>query len=75
MKCDCSCVRRCCDLYARELCFVKLTRGGKVSYVFIKQERCVKRWQYELEMVSIEKREVVDSFAEVVWLKRGLSWC
>ena len=35
----------------------------------------LRRWQYELEMVPIEKREVVDSFAEVVWLKRRLSSC
>ena len=54
---------------------MKLTRNGKVSYVLIKQERCVGRWKYELEMVSIEEREVMDSLAEAVWLKRRLSWC
>ena len=54
---------------------MKLTRDGKISYVFIKQERCVERWKYELEMVSIEERELMDSFAEAVWLKRRLSWC
>lgn len=52
-----------------------LTRDGKVSYVLIKQERCVARRQYELEVVSIEEREIMDSFAEVVWLKRSLLWC
>ena len=43
--------------------------------MLIKQERCVDRWKYKLEMVSIEEREVMDGFAEAVWLKRGLSWC
>ena len=53
---------------------MKLTRDGKVSYVLIKQERRVERRKYELEMVSIEEREVMDSFAEAAWLKRRLSW-
>ena len=54
---------------------MKLTRDGKISYVLIKQERYIGRWQYELEMMFVEEREVMDSFAEVVWLKRRLSWC
>ena len=54
---------------------MRFTRDGKVSYLLIEQERCVDRWQYELEMVSIEEREVMDSFAEAVWLKRRLLWC
>ena len=54
---------------------MKLTRDGKVSYMLIKQKRYIKRWQYELEMMSIEEREVMDSFAEVVWLKGRLSCC
>ena len=34
---------------------MKLTRDGKISYVLIKQERCVESWKHELEMVSIEQ--------------------
>ena len=40
--------------------------------MLIEQERCIERWQYELEMVPIEEREVVNSFAEVIWLERRL---
>ena len=54
---------------------MKLTGDGEVSYMLVKQERCVERWKYELEMVSIEEREVMDSFAKAVWLKRRLSRC
>ena len=54
---------------------MKLTRDSKVSYVLIKQEGCIESWKHELEMVSIEEREVMDSFAEAVWLKRRLSFC
>ena len=54
---------------------MKLTGDGEVSYMLVKQERCIERWKYELEMVSIEEREVMDSFAKAVWLKRRLSRC
>ena len=45
MKCDYSSVRRCSDSIVWEECFARLTRDGKVSYVLIKQEWCVDRWQ------------------------------